>query len=362
MKSLEFLCCAARFWSTGLALALTLGLGEVTKVWSDAPCVQFDTIQAVAGHPVEAVGLQPLPATARSVLGAQDEMLIDVQFDVSTLIRFGRESQIAQLLFVVENPPQSLHVVEFSPRTELTTSYAGNIERSQQQDRSLNAGLNATFAPVDFATAEANASNGSKSSDSVRFQTLPPMELLAASGTAQRGTAVYFKFRSSPQTTLEGNRQLRVMYRVPRSWRADYVYIRCAAFDDTALATDGRAICGSADFLVPVYLAGDTEAYQAARAMAQAESRLREQARRASARPRRSTKSSWTDKLSELVHPAKSTANVSVPPSWLTVVLTSQPSTQQFSFQAALPPELDLALSDFTTARWQLARLNQAAR
>jgi hypothetical protein len=307
-------------------------------------CIHFDVPQLVCCRPVCASHLPP----------DQGEQLVEAVFDVSTLLQFGQERQVRQLLFVIESPAGTLRVADFAPRTELTSLYVGHIEQSRQQEESSNLGLSAAFSPSEFLSAQGNSSQGSKSNDTIRFQTLPPMQLLAASGTVARGTAVYFKFKATPQTTLDGSRPLRVMFRVPAGWRGDYVYLRCVAYADTS--TDGRsAVCGSADFLVPLYLDGDEAARDAARRLAEIESELRQLARHWKPRLARSQKASFSDKLTAIFRDEKTTT---VPELWLSTVLTSGPTRRDFSFQTRLPEELSRAVKDFTDARWQLAQLN----
>ncbi len=142
-----------------------------------SPCVHFDAAPLVACRVVE---LSDWPDRGADSENRDDLRLIDAAFDVSTLIRFGHEAQVAQLLFVIESPARSLQVADFAPRTELTTSYVGQIERTRQAEKTGGGGLSATFAPSQFLTAQGNATQSAKTSDSVRFQSLPPMELLAA--------------------------------------------------------------------------------------------------------------------------------------------------------------------------------------
>ena len=51
----------------------------------------------------------------------------------------------------------------------------------------------------------ASAKTGTQKSITERYQRIPDQQLLLASGTIDRGTGVYYKFRQSNQTTLEGS-------------------------------------------------------------------------------------------------------------------------------------------------------------
>ncbi|MCA9150776.1 MAG: hypothetical protein KDA92_15805 [Planctomycetales bacterium] len=349
-----------QLWPAIATIGLCVGMqASAAAADRSAACVQFDTESLAIAVPLTACESTCDERGNGRIASPVNERLVEVVIGVSTMLRYGHEQQVRQLLFVIESPARTMSVVDFSPRTELTTSYAGNIDRTEQQDRSTSAGLNATLTPpVDFGTAQANASSGLKKSESVHFQSLPPMELLAASGTASRGSAVYFKFRSSPQSTLEGHRQLRVIFRVPSSWRGDYVYVRCAAFDQDGGKDRISPICGSSDFMVPLFLAGDDAARAAAIELGEAEYRLRQTARSTSIRIEDNDDPSWTDKVNRFLHVTKKPAP-GVPRQWLSTVLTSQPEQRDFAFQERLPASVQQAVLKFAESRWQLAQLNQ---
>jgi hypothetical protein len=285
------------------------------------------------------------------------EELIEAVFEVSTLLKFGQESQVKQLLFVIESPAGLLEVVDYEPKTALTSSYVGHIERTRQQESSGSMGFSASFSPTELLSAQANTAHSAKTNESVRYQALPPLQLLAASGTAARGTAVYFKFKSTPQTTLDGSRPLRVVFRVPAGWRANYVYLRCVAFADPA-ENKHAGIRASHDFLVPLYREGDQQAKQMAARLAEHEYKLRLLARQSQHRIERSFDDVWNMRWVGLFrHPSNDKR--AVPTAWLTTVLTSSPDQLEFSFEAQLPDELRQAVTDFTEARWQLTALNR---
>jgi hypothetical protein len=315
-----------------------------TVLSAAAASVHFDVPQLVNCRPVVTCDTSP----------DTDEQRMEAVFEVSTLLSFGQEEQVKQLLFVIESPTGSLRVVDYEPKTALTSSYVGHIERTRQRESSRNAGLSATFSPQEFFSAQANAAHSAKTNESIRYEALPPLQLLAASGTAARGSAVYFKFKSNPQTTLDGSRPLRVEFRVPEGWRADYVYVRCVAFAEPESEEDS-GICASHDFLVPLYRDGDEGARQAAREMAEREFQLRQLARRSYGQLQRPRNELWTSKLAGVFRHDRPP----VPSQWLTTVLTSSPSRREFVFESQLPEELREALVEFTDARWRLAQLNR---
>jgi hypothetical protein len=312
---------------------------------ANGTCVHFDVPQVVACR----------PASTTSWSGeSNQQQLVEAAFDVSALLRFGRESDVQQLLFVIESPTGSLRVADYFPKTELRSLYVGQIERSRQQEASDSAGLNASFAPSEYLNAQASASQAGKVSESIRYQTAAPLELLASSGTASRGTAVYFKFRSTPQSTLDGSHRVRVRFAAPSGWRADYVYLRCAAYSRSSAPSQG-AICGSSDFLVPLYRDGDDVAREAAERLAAAELALRQLARQFRGELQRSTGSSFTERF---VMSLRGDDKQPLPETWLSQVLSSDPQQREFSFQERLPEPLERAVTEFTSARWQLVAMS----
>ncbi len=314
---------AACLW--GYLPVMFTSLMFTSTAWAaGSSCVHFDVPQMVTCRPVNSC----------EVAVNDHEQAVEAIFDVSTLLRFGQEAEVRQLLFVVESPAGTLRVVDFA-KTELTSLYVGQIERSRQQEESNNVGLSATVSPAEFLNAQGNTSRAVKANETIRFQTLPPMQLLAASGTVSRGAAVYFKFKATPQTTLDGSRPLRVLFRVPSGWRGDYVYLRCVAYAE-ATSDQQSPICGSTDFLVPLYLEGDDVARQASLQLAQREYALRQLAQQWQLDSHQAHGASLSDKLTALFRDEKSR----VPELWLTTVLTSPPSRRDFSFQTRLPQDL----------------------
>lgn len=309
-----------------------------------SPCVHFDVAQLASCRPLADAELAD-----RDLPVSPGEMLIEATFSASTLIRFGQAGQIRQLLFVIESPTQAMHVVDYAPRTALATRYAGNIERTEAQDETRSMGLSANFQPHRAATAQGTVSNGNSASESLRFQLLPPQELVLSSGTIARGKAVFFKFLDSPQTTLDGDRQLSVVFRVPANWRADYVHVRCAAFE--AAEASARPICGSSEFLVPLYLVGDAAARDAAVRLAQHDLHLRRVAFQLSST---ATEKSFTDKLAAMFGQRKPPK---WPKDWLHQVLTRTSHAAPPEFVQHLPAEVQDAIQNFYRARQEVGQL-----
>jgi hypothetical protein len=349
---------AARSCAALLAVWLS-----ATVLWAAAPCVHFDVPEIVSCQPVSPADVGPESASESapphdSLL--EDEMLVAARFSISTLVHVGREDELLQLLLVLESPQRSLHVVDYTPKTEMISLVTGEMEYQRQSERSYNAALNANLQGVPSVNGTASVGTQGKTSENVRYQQMPPLQLLAASGTIARGSAVYFKLRPSPRTSLEGNREFEVVFRVPRTWRADCVRLRCAAYDQKSPhgLNDREPVCGSTDFLVPLHLAGDIEARDAARQLALAERHLRQLAR--SHAERGQDRNDWTVKLTGWLLPTGKSKRGPVD-QLMVAVLTSPLDQEPAALGRAMPRDLQQAVRNFVLARQMLYDLNTGA-
>ena len=66
-------------------------------------------------------------------------------------------------------------------------------------------------------------------------------------GTLQRGTGVSFRLLPVAEQVWEGAQEFTLVLRVPRSWRADLIFLRCTAHE----LVDGQLLRrGSARFVI----------------------------------------------------------------------------------------------------------------
>lgn len=316
-------------------------LGSRPFAAAASPCVHFDVPDTVRCRPFEQGGFRD----------ADDELLVVANFSISTLVRVGHEEQKLQLLFVLESPERTMRVVDYSPKTELFSTVTGEIEYQRQSEYASEAGLNAAFHVSPAVNGDAKLSSQTKTNENLRYHQMPSLQLLAASGTVARGSAVYFKLKPSPRTSLEGVRDFQVVFEVPRTWRADYLRLRCVAYEQASHENSRNSdpICGSSDFLVPLYLAGDDQARAAAEQLARGEQRLRQLARLQSDRQSRH-ENQWSSKLPSWLG-GKSQPRFPTAETWLSAVLQSPALQVRFSFQSQLPDEIQEGLQTFTEAR-----------
>ncbi len=114
-----------------------------------------------------------------------------------------------------------------------------------------------------------------------------------------RGSGVYFKFKPSSRSTLEGDHEVGLVLRVPETWRGGCFSLSCESYSrsPTLLASDDAAqLWTSRRFLVAVYAVDDDNARQAALDVLHAEAQLRQAvlAERVR-RPTRFSASAWKD-------------------------------------------------------------------
>ena len=306
------------------------------------PCVHFDVTDVVTCRPV----------TQEQFQGDHPgEMLIEATFEVSSLVRLGSEGNLSQFLYVIESPQRTLLVHDYAPKTQLVTEVAGNVGIQKNTEKSSNLGINASFNTDLLASASANASTGQKRSTNLKYELLPPKQLLAASGTIARRTAVYFKLKPSAQTSMDGARKFSVIFRVDDNWRGDYVRVRCAAYDRSM---SDKPICGSSDFLVGLHLVGDETARQTVAALSRADRRLRQLAQDKRNEVQRQRFPSTTDKLGALFNVSRP----KIPDDWLRRAMRVRSSS---SFERYLPSSIQEAVQQFRQARGRVIELNRTS-
>jgi hypothetical protein len=236
----------------------------------DAADVRFDVVPVVGCRDV---------TSAEFAAVNPHERLCEARFQLSSLIPRGGEDELVQYLYRIESPHRGFVVVDYLPQTTLATDVVKHLSVEKHRETHHDLGISVSGQYNKLAQGAASASNGKSIKSHVRYELLPPLELLASSGTISRGSGVYFKLRPSRRNSLEGAKEFVLVLRVPREWRGDYVQVRCEAVGrQTHLlpTIESEKVWGAADFLVALYAEGDVEAQQIASSFAVAEQALRE--------------------------------------------------------------------------------------
>ncbi len=285
------------------------------------------------------------------------EMLVEAKFQVSSLIKHGSEDDLVQYFYRIESPYESLRVDHYLPKTELASDYAGNIGVEKKNEASQQIGVDVSIPQPYFPKAGGSAGASAKNGSTLRYDLLPPLELIAASGTIQRETGVYFKLKPSRRSTLEGGKEFVVVYRVPRSWRGDLVSLRCQAvgYDRGVVRKlDETRPSGTGDFLVALHLAGDLEAQQLANQYVRIERHLRRTAAQQRSTVRKLSYPSLRHKLGAYF----SAVEPKIPTNWLERVIYSSPLSSANPFEERLPSTIQQEVQAYREAKLHLSRLN----
>jgi hypothetical protein len=312
-----------------------------------APRVRFDTDAVVGCSDVTS------PEFAHANPG---EKLIEARFLISSLIGAGESDEQLQQLYTIESRQRTLQVEDYQPKTTLAADVVGNVFVEKKDETSKSLGLNLGASYEKIVTGNVTAGGDKRNGVITKYEKLPPLELLSASGPIRRGSGVYFKLKPSSQTSLEGAQAFAVIFRVPAAWRGDCVYIHCEAWSVpkgfTSAFTEPARV-GGGDYFVALHLEGDTEAKAAAHRFARAELGLRSVAARYGDEiERRSVRT--LPQLGAFV----SMSQRKLPGDWLARLMYSPPAANHQLLLEQLPGELRTAGEAYVAARLRLADLN----
>jgi hypothetical protein len=229
---------------------------------AETPRVAFDMPFVVAGRDV---------TPAEFAADHPGQKLIEARFEISSLLGAGQERDLTQYFVRIENPERSLTVVDYLPKTLHESRMAGPVTVTDSKEKNASLGINFSGKYELITAVGPTAGIGVKNTSCVKYELLPPLESVAASGTLLRGSAVFFKLKATPRNPLEGAREYGLVLQVPASWRTDYVQVRCTAegMQRSLVSTfDEEVTCGKRDFVVALYLEGDEPARLSAEAFA----------------------------------------------------------------------------------------------
>jgi len=319
-------------WARMLLMGL-LGMPAIAGAGAAGVQVSFDASPIVACRDV---------STEEFLVEYPGEQLLEARLDISMLVPSGSRTGVAECQYQFHAPERRLVVDSFLPRTTLASDVVGNINVQQSKGVALDQQLSIGGRYESIVKGELELGGRSNKSAAYDYQLLPRREILTASGTVARGSGVYFKLRQTPQTTLEGSHEFVLFFRVPTSWRADYLRAVCQA-----RSQEGK-ICGQTSFLIPLYIHGDTRARSMAAELRDYEQQLIATASQYRHAVRRASRPTFAHELS-LIQP-------NIPATWLSQVVTS-PATQAESFESSLPSAVRAAIGSYRQAKKALAAL-----
>lgn len=327
------------------AVVLAVVAAQPQRVQAESPQVHFDLPYVVAARDVSSAEFQAVYT---------QEKLIEVRLQVSSLLTSGSEDDLRQYLYSIVSPQRTMTVVDYLPKTLHETSLAGNMTVESSDEKTASIGISVSGQYESSPEAGFTSGVGEKKTSSVKYERLPPLESVTASGTVLRGSGVYFKLKASDRNLLEGAREVAMTLRVPKAWRADFLHVRCEADGfarGVVRSLDTLVSCGERDFLVAVFMEGDFEARATAEETARRESALRRLAQSSAVKSAQRSAPSFT-KLLSLPTASKKPLT---PDQWLPSLLFSE---QIRPVSPKLPRDVREAAIAYQAARIELARLS----
>lgn len=336
---------AANRFLPGL-LAGLLVLAATTVVAQQTESVRFDVpaiLEACELHQGEI--LQAVP----------DERLIEIVLPVSCWISPEDRDIYTEFRFDVHWNRSVYPLVDYSPRTLMQSSINGVVAVEHQFEKSLKAGVDAKTVFADVQPS-ARLEGGLRNSDTTRYEEIPQHEMLLASGTIHRGTGAFFRYHPSRQFALEGGREVRLLYRVPLSWRGGIMRIVCQADGHRKkFAGYTDPVTETAAFIMPVYLKGDSSARNIAAEYVRIEHQLR---------------AVWSEHLRtmESAKPKTLLAHFQnrgvptgggLPATWASDLIQSPLDDQLERDRKLLPASVRMASEDLVAVRQKLVQLSQ---
>ena len=281
-----------------------------------------------------------------------NERLVEVVIPVSTWVSDRGRDEVQSFRFEIQWSQSPFPLVDYFPKTTMQSDVEGLIAIEKQTETTLTGKVDAA-ASIASVTASVLGQGSRRDLTKKNYSEVPRHELLVASGTVQRGTGAFYRFYDSRKFSLEGGRDLVVLYRVSPSWRGGVLRVVCEAersrkilgtFDDSSV--ESRA------FMVPIYLQADPASRDMAIQYSQSEQQLR-QAWDSFMKSRNQTT------MFDPFHVAKRSSSDRLDDEWVhSFIQTSmqKPSSPQLS---QLPATLREAINEFEGSRSHLIAISK---
>jgi hypothetical protein len=250
---------------------------RITAIFQTTLLLVASQATVIAGEPQLAFDFSRVAECVDVSAEAEDalyagEKLVELKLRISVHLLSGKIGDVEEVRIELGDADNRLRVHSFSPGTKLTSNYSDDIEwtRTTDDSRELGASLGGELpTPIGglIANVTPSISGGTTNREKITEKQLrvAPRFAVVASGTIAQGHGVFFKLRSSPQTSLEGTHEFAVRFVVPAKWRGDAIRVCCQATGTEKVLwmtqqTTWAHTCGG----VAMYLAGDAKARQAA--------------------------------------------------------------------------------------------------
>lgn len=219
---------------------------------AEPPVVQFDLPKRLAAHNV----VEPAAPSAYR--------LVEVSIPVTARVAVGDVGKVEEITIEIDGACSGLAVHDFAPQTTLGSELAGDIQvtTTTEKARTFDASLGGQSPfPIGDVVAQVtpslSAGTKNRTAETQTTSRLSPKRPVVVSGTMNEGRGAFFQLRPSSQTTLEGQHQLSIVFRVPDDWVAGHLDVRCwARGERQILWFDQPQVWGSTQRSVSVAMAG----------------------------------------------------------------------------------------------------------
>ncbi len=236
-----------------VAVSLLAVAGSSAPSFSDPARVVFDLPETVECREVTPTDFAEAHPTLK---------VIEAKFRVSARIVEGSESEIVDFLYVVASPDKKLRFQDYLPNTSLESSVADDLIEITDTTENAKGGEIAAHVGYQGVGGGLSKTKSSKKTHSSRYKEIAPRGLVVASGTTDHEHGIFFKLKPSRTASMEGGKEFTFLATVPRSWRAGWCTISCAARakSKTLFLRSGVVAAGVGQSQIGLYLIGDAEA------------------------------------------------------------------------------------------------------
>lgn len=329
-----------RYFNLLTLLSVILWCGVPPVAFAGDPTVRFDVPAIISVQEIEFADGHSTDSSLKTI-----ELVIPVTSEIVS----GSRGDIDEFRFDVYWNLNVYPLADYSPKTQTVSDIEGLISVQKSQDKRAGIGINLSSGYHDVVSGQAKVDASQQSATQLSYQEVPQHEVLVASGTIQRSTGAFFRFHPSKRETLEGGRDLVVVYRVPQSWRGGVITVQCRAEGHRKIIGSWRdEFEESRAFVLPIYLEGDDQARQAAEDFVRSEQGLRKNWQRHLQR-----KNSTNAGLLSLA-PRPITIESPLPKMWVHYLIQSGNDDYLTRYRSSLPDNVAVAADRFVAARHDL--------
>ncbi len=304
------------------------------------PAIRFDLAPLAVARAVE-------PTDSVSALPGQQ--LVRIPLRISALVDSPRKPQVDQVMVQIYCVDPAASVVDYAPRTELASPFEGNLEVQQTEEKNKHLGFSVNGNYGHLVNGNVGGDVGKKDIESVKYQRVAPLEVVAASGTLVRGRGVYFKLRATALQVLEGDKQFEVVLSVPVDWQAGLLEVRISAdrVKKSFGSIEPETQCvGRAEYVVAAFVDDQPRVRKAALGLVESEALLRQ----AATQFRRTTQQQSQNLFRHFVS-ALDLVEPEIQDDWLHQVMRGTVDPHLHRDIRKLPVDLRVAILDYQAAQ-----------